>query len=97
MEATTDDEREARLHQFAEHVKTHIDKLSAKEYWKAATGTPEFVVLFIPAEALAAEALAQRPDPPLTSSSAARPSCSITGELRPYKNTLRKPWHGAMW
>lgn len=62
MEATTDDEREARLHQFAEHVKTHIDKLSAKEYWKAATGTPEFVVLFIPAEALAAEALAQRPD-----------------------------------
>ena len=62
MESPDEAQREAKLTQFGENVKTHIDKLSGKEYWKAATGTPEFVVLFIPAEALAAEALAQRPD-----------------------------------
>lgn len=62
MESASEPEREARLKQFSENVKTHIDALSAKEYWKSATGSPEFVVLFIPAEALAAEALAQRPD-----------------------------------
>ncbi len=60
----TDDpaERADRLRQFAENVRGHIDALSGKEYWKADTGSPEFVVLFIPSEALAAEALAQRPE-----------------------------------
>ncbi|MGI5952669.1 MAG: DNA recombination protein RmuC, partial [Brooklawnia sp.] len=60
----TDDpaERADRLRQFAENVRGHIDALSGKEYWKADTGSPEFVVLFIPSEALAAEALSQRPD-----------------------------------
>lgn len=60
---TTDADAQQRLlGQFAENVKTHVDQLSAKQYWKADTHSPEFVVLFIPSETLAAEALAQRPD-----------------------------------
>ncbi|MFB9619891.1 DNA recombination protein RmuC [Brooklawnia cerclae] len=61
METTDDDIRAARLQQFADNVKSHIDQLSAKEYWKSDTHSPEFVVLFIPSESLASEALAQRP------------------------------------
>lgn len=56
------EQRTARLQQFGEHVKGHVDKLSAKQYWTADTNSPEFVVLFIPSEALGAEALTQRPD-----------------------------------
>ncbi len=59
-----DDEavRETGLQQFAKNVKTHIDQLSGKSYFKSDYGTPEFVVLFMPSEALAAEALSQLPD-----------------------------------
>lgn len=62
QEAPDDSQRDDRLRQFADNVRGHVDALSAKEYWKADTRTPEFVVLFIPSEALAFEALTQRPD-----------------------------------
>ena len=62
QEAGSDDERSADLARFAANVRTHIDQLSAKTYWKADLGSPEFVALFIPSEALYAEALAQAPD-----------------------------------
>lgn len=62
QEASSDTERAARLKQFGDNVKSHVDALSAKQYWKSDTTTPEFVVLFIPSEALGAEALTQRPD-----------------------------------
>lgn len=62
METEVAEQRAARLQQFGEHVKGHVDKLSAKQYWTVDTNSPEFVVLFIPSEALGAEALAQRPD-----------------------------------
>lgn len=55
-EATDEDQRERHLQSFARNVKTHIDQLSAKDYFKAEGTTPEFVVLFMPSEALAAEA-----------------------------------------
>ncbi|MDR1712204.1 MAG: DNA recombination protein RmuC [Propionibacteriaceae bacterium] len=60
----TDDERERaqKLTVFAKNVTNHIDGLSKKDYFKADTATPEFVVLFLPSEALAAEALTQLPD-----------------------------------
>ena len=50
--AETDDEqqRSAHLATFARHVRTHVDQLSSKKYWKAAE-SPEFVVLFLPSEA----------------------------------------------
>jgi DNA recombination protein RmuC len=55
------DLRQERLRHYARSVRTHIDQLSAKEYWKA-PGSPEFVVLFLPSEAFLSEALAQAPD-----------------------------------
>lgn len=61
-ETDDDGERERRLAQFAKNVQGHVDQLSSKSYFKADTGTPEFVVLFLPSEALAAEALMHLPD-----------------------------------
>lgn len=60
----TDDERERErlLGLFAKNVKGHVDQLSGKNYWKADPGTPEFVVLFVPNEALGFEALRLIPD-----------------------------------
>jgi len=60
----TDDDavRERSLQLFAKNVRTHIDQLSAKSYFKSDVGTPEFVVLFLASEALAAEAFSQAPD-----------------------------------
>lgn len=61
--AETDDEplKAAALSRYARHVRTHVDQLSAKQYWKAAE-TPEFVVLFLPNEVFFATALDQMPD-----------------------------------
>jgi DNA recombination protein RmuC len=60
----TDDEyrREHALGLFAGAVRTHVDALSGKQYWRSSSATPEFVVLFMASEALAAEALALMPD-----------------------------------
>ncbi|HET9648376.1 MAG TPA: DNA recombination protein RmuC, partial [Microlunatus sp.] len=54
--------REEAMQRFAQNVRTHIDQLGGKRYWQSGTGTPEFVVLFMPSEALAAEAFAILPD-----------------------------------
>jgi DNA recombination protein RmuC len=61
--AETDDEQQkaAHLATYARHVRTHVDQLSSKKYWKAAE-SPEFVVLFLPSEAFFAAALEQMPD-----------------------------------
>lgn len=60
----TDDEstREASLNRFGATVKEHVDQLSAKQYWAVDDHTPEFVIMFLPSEALAAEALSRMPD-----------------------------------
>jgi DNA recombination protein RmuC len=60
-EATDPNRQREHLARFAKHVRTHVDQLSAKEYWKAAE-TPEFVVLFLPSEAFYSTALEQQPD-----------------------------------
>jgi DNA recombination protein RmuC len=55
-------ERNRSLALFARNVQTHVDQLSRKDYYKAdGGGTPEFVVLFLASEALAAEAFNQLP------------------------------------
>ena len=60
----TEDERDREHHLalFAKNVKGHVDALGGKNYWKADPGTPEFVVMFVPNEALGFEALRLIPD-----------------------------------
>ena len=49
---TTDDAvRAERMAAHARHVKKHIDDLAGKRYWDQFAPAPEFVVMFIPAEA----------------------------------------------
>jgi DNA recombination protein RmuC len=59
--ATSDDERDARMRAHARHLRTHVDQLGSKTYWKKLPSTPEFVVLFIPGEAFLAPALEADP------------------------------------
>jgi DNA recombination protein RmuC len=60
-EAADDVARSDALTRYGRHVRTHVDQLSAKQYWKGGE-TPEFVVLFLPSEAFFAAALDQVPD-----------------------------------
>ena len=55
----TDDEAErtAHLDRHARQLRTHVDHLASKAYWRAVGETPEFVVLFVPAESFLAVAL----------------------------------------
>ncbi len=64
QDAPDDEARIKALGFFARNVKGHVDALAGKQYWKAdgAGTTPEFVVMFMPSEALFAEALALMPD-----------------------------------
>jgi DNA recombination protein RmuC len=51
-------------------LRTHVDQLASKAYWSRLEHSPEFVVLFVPAEAFLAEALAH--DPSLLEHAAAK-------------------------
>lgn len=42
-------------------VAAHIDQLASKNYWRQFANAPEFVVLFLPAESLLGQALAENP------------------------------------
>lgn len=61
-EAATDRAREERLAQHVRQVRDHIRVLGAKEYWKQFSQAPQFVVMFLPLEALLAAALEREPD-----------------------------------
>jgi len=59
---SNDDESTALyLGRHANDVQTHVDRLASKEYWQR-YNSPEFVVLFLPAEAFLSHALEQKPD-----------------------------------
>lgn len=55
--AADDAERDHHLIRHARQVRTHVDQLGSKAYWKALEGAPEFVVLFVPAESFLSAAL----------------------------------------
>ena len=56
-QATTEAERTRLLQDFAEKLAEHAKKLGAKEYWNQYKPSPEFVILFLPSEALFSTAL----------------------------------------
>jgi len=61
VEAATEEERLVHLKTHAAQVREHMNQLANKKYWEQFTPTPEFVVMFLPVEALFATALQQDP------------------------------------
>ncbi len=59
LDPDIDPEAQSAMHAAA--VAEHVARLSSKQYWKA-TGTPEFVILFLPAEHMLGVALRAKPD-----------------------------------
>jgi DNA recombination protein RmuC len=60
--ATDDvDDQAAHLAQHARQVRSHVDQLSGRAYWRALEQSPEFVVLFLPAESFLSAALEAEP------------------------------------
>lgn len=60
--ADDDAQRAEHLARHARQVRTHVDQLGAKAYWRSLTETPEFVVMFVPAEAFLSVALETQRD-----------------------------------
>ena len=50
MEARDERTRDDHLDSHAKHLRAHVEQLAAKSYWQAFEQSPEFVVLFIPAD-----------------------------------------------
>ena len=69
-ECEDDDERAAHLQRHARQLRSHVDALAAKAYWKQFDQAPEFVVLFVPAESFLSQAL--ETDPSLLEHAAVR-------------------------
>lgn len=61
IEAENDDVRRDHLVEHARKIRRHVQELASKGYWDRLEATPEFVVLFLPGEALFSAALEQDP------------------------------------
>jgi DNA recombination protein RmuC len=59
MEARDERSRAERLDAHARALRSHVDGLAAKTYWRAFEPAPEFVVLFVPADPFLDAALAR--------------------------------------
>lgn len=61
LEASDDETRALKLADHARQIRDHVAKLSMKGYWEQFRPTPEFVVMFIPGEAIYSAALQHDP------------------------------------
>jgi DNA recombination protein RmuC len=61
MEARDEQGRDRHLDAHARHLRGHVDALGAKTYWSAFDQSPEFVVLFVPADPFLDAALQRDP------------------------------------
>lgn len=61
METREEAVRAGHLDMHAKQLRAHVDILSKKEYWRAFETTPEFVVLFVPADTFLDAALQRDP------------------------------------
>ncbi|HEV8174265.1 MAG TPA: DNA recombination protein RmuC [Actinoplanes sp.] len=61
MESRDERARDVHLDQHAKHLRGHVDALAAKAYWTAFESTPDFVVLFVPADPFLDAALQRDP------------------------------------
>ena len=68
--ATDAEEAAGHLRRHVRQLRTHVDCLAGKAYWRSLPGSPEFVVLFVPAESFLAAAL--ETDPTLLTYAATR-------------------------
>src|SRR5690606_18595628 len=56
-----DADRDRHMAGHAKQVRKHIDSLASKEYYRKVAGSPEFVVMYLPNEALLQAALDKEP------------------------------------
>jgi DNA recombination protein RmuC len=61
VDATDDAERALKLRDHARQLRTHLNQLSSKAYWKQFENTPDFVVMFLPLESAFSAALIHDP------------------------------------
>jgi DNA recombination protein RmuC len=61
LDADTDEARRQHLGRHAAQIRSHVHNLSAKSYWSELPCTPEFVVMFLPSEAMYSAALQEMP------------------------------------
>ena len=61
LEARTEEERRGHLLAHARQLRNHVSQLARKAYWDQFEHTPEFVVLFVPNEAVFSAAMEQDP------------------------------------
>jgi DNA recombination protein RmuC len=62
IEASDEDVRTGHLKTHARHLRTHVESLAGKSYWERFEPTPEFVVLFVPQDAVLDAALTHDKD-----------------------------------
>ena len=61
LAADSEDTRREQMARHAAQIRAHVVKLSAKSYWAELPCTPEFVVMFLPSEAMYSAALQEIP------------------------------------
>jgi DNA recombination protein RmuC len=61
VDARDEATRAARMRAHARHLREHVDRLASKAYWERFAPAPEFVVMFVPADAFLQAALEEQP------------------------------------